>query len=166
MDAVAAAHHAFELQRHMFIFGDIKSEMLTAFRGGTEAYVYLEEGEEAAYKPMNLSDLPVYDDKMSGSFKVGDDFQCAIKANSKERWFQIKYNTKSFINLRDPDKYFRREDELADYFVFVQFGGVSIVMINREAQGYVKAKALLKKMAKSIIGYDKHGGAYVKRGVK
>lgn len=166
MDAVAAAHHQFELQRQMFIYGDIKSEMLTAFRGAEEAVVYLEEEDEVSYIPVNVSSAAVFDDKMSGSFKVGDNFQCQIRENSKERWFQITYNPKKFINLRDPERYFRREEDGSDYFIFVQFTGVSIVMINRHALGMTKAANLLKKMAKSIIGYDKHGSAYVKRGVK
>lgn len=166
MDAVSAAHHQFELQRQMFIYGDIKSEMLTAFRGGAEAFVYLEDGDEVSYIPIDVSSAAVYDDKMSGSFKVGDNFQCLVRENSKEIWFQIMYGVKKFINLRDPEKYFRREEPDADYFIFVQSSGISIVMINRHAEGISKAAKLLKKMARSIIGYDKHGSAYVKRGVK
>lgn len=166
MDAVAAAHHQFELQRQMFIYGDIKSEMLAAFREGEEAFVYLEDGDGVSCIPINVSSSAVYDDKMSGSFKVGDNFQCSIAENSKERWFQIKYSVKKFINLRDPEKYFRREHDGIDYFIFVAFAGVSIVMINRHAQGIEKAVKLIKKVSKSIIGYDKHGSAYVKRGVK
>lgn len=166
MDAVAAAHHQFELQRQMFIYGDIKSEMLSSFRSSEEAFVYHEEGDEVIYVPINVDSSAVFDDKMSGSFKVGDNFQCAVKENSKERWFQIKYAVKSFINLRDPQKYFKREDDVADYFIFVQFSGISIVMVNKSAMGVAKAVKLLKKMSKSIIGYDKHGSAYVKRGVK
>jgi hypothetical protein len=165
MDAMTAANNAFELQRNLFIFGDIKSEMLTAFRTGAEAIVYTEEDEEASYGILDLGEASVYDDKMSGAFKVGDNFQCAIKESRTEKWFQIKYN-KNIINLRHPEKYFKREEEGVDYFIFVAFTSVSVVMINQSTLGFTKAKSLLKKITRSIIGYDKHGQVFVKRGVK
>lgn len=166
MDAVAAAHHQFELQRQYFIYGDLKSEMLGAFRGAEEAFVYHEEGDEVTYMPIDVAPEQVFDDKMSSSFKVGDRFKCAIKENSKERWFQIMYGAKRFINLRDPQKFIKREVDGIDYFIFVDFRSISIVMVNKHQLGMAKVRSLIPKVSKSIIGYDKHGSTYLKRGVK
>ncbi|MBI6882809.1 hypothetical protein [Pseudomonas putida] len=164
MDAVAAERN-WELQRHMFIFGDIKSELLESFRASSQAFVYIEEGDETSYIPLDVANLSIFDDKMSGSFKVGDNFQCAIKANSKEKWFQIKAG-RNFINLREPEKYFKREDGGIDFYIFVNFRGLAIVMTSPEPMSIDAARPKLKRVSKSIIGYDKYGMAAVKRGVK
>lgn len=165
MDAVAAAHHQFELQRQAFIYADIKTELLESFRTKNEAYVYHEDSEGSYYSKIDTKAVPIFDDKMSSSFKVGDNFNCQVRQNSKELWFQIKHNTK-FINLRDPSKYFKREIDGVDYYIFVFLTELYIVMLLPQSVDYPKAKAMLTKMSKSIINYDKHGQTVVKRGIK
>lgn len=165
MDAVAIAHHNFELQRQAFIYADIKSEMLQAFRNSAQAVVFMDDGENARYVPIDTKVEPIYDDLMGSSFKVGDNFQCKIRENSKERWFQIKYE-KTFINLRDPERYFKREEDGLEFFIFTALTGISIVMLSPQVLDYPKMKKVLNRVSNSIIGFDKHGSTYVKRGVK
>jgi hypothetical protein len=169
MDAVALAHKQFELQRQAFIFADIKTELLESFREKKQAYIYHEESEETYCSMIDTKAVPIYDDKMTSSFKVGDNFNCIVRQSTKELWFQIKHN-KTFINLRDPGKYFKREIDGVDYYVFVALTGLYIVMLVTEPlnfpDDFPKAKAMLRRMSKSIINYDKHGQAVVKRGVK
>lgn len=165
MDAVAAANHRFELQRQAFIYADIKTELLESARSKPQLYVFHEEGEDFHYCEIDTVVQPIYDDKMTSSFKVGDNFQCALKENSKELWFQIKQG-RNFINLRDPDMYIKREVDGVDYYVFVKMTGLSIVMVTPEVLDFSKAQKLLKKMSKSIIKYDNHGNTIIKKGVK
>jgi hypothetical protein len=165
MDALAIAEQKFELQRQAFIYGDIKSELLSAFRNSAHAVIYMEEEEDSHYVNLDPKALPIYDDVMDSSFKVGDNFKCLIRENSKERWFQIKYN-KTFINLRDPENYFKREEDGIEYFIFTALTGITIIMLSPSVPDFSKMQKLLKKMSKSIIGYDKHGSTYVKRGVR
>lgn len=165
MDAVAAANHKFELQRQAFIYADIKTELLESARSKPQLYVFHEEGEDFHYCEIDTVVQPIYDDKMTSSFKVGDNFQCALKENSKELWFQIKQG-RNFINLRDPEMYFKREVDGVDYYVFVKMTGLSIVMVTPEVVTLTKARQLLKKMSKSIIKYDIHGNTVIKKGVK
>jgi hypothetical protein len=165
MDAVANANHQFELQRQAFIYADIKSEMLQAFRGSAQAVIFMDDGENARYVPIDPKVEPIYDDKMDSSFKVGDNFQCKIRENSKERWFQIKYD-KTFINLRDPERYFKREEDGFEFFIFTALTGISIVMLSPQVLDYPKMKKVLNRVSNSIIGFDKHGSTYLKRGVK
>lgn len=165
MDAVAIANHKFELHRRAFIYGDIKSEMLSAFRNSAHAVIFQEDFEDGHYVNIYPRNESIFDDKMGSSFKVGDNFLCRIQENSKERWFQIKYN-KTFINLRDPERYFKREEDGIEYYIFVELSKISILMFTPEEFDFQKIRKLLNKMSKSIISYDKHGSAYVKRGVK
>lgn len=165
MDAVAIAHHKFELHRQAFIYADIKSEMLNAFRNSAHAVIYQEEVDDGHYVNIYPRNEPIFDDKMDSSFKVGDNFLCRIQENSKERWFQIKYN-KTFINLRDPERYFKREVDGIEYYIFTELTKISMVMLSPEELDFPTMRKLLNKMSKSIIGYDKHGSVYVKRGVK
>jgi hypothetical protein len=165
MDAIAAANHQFELQRQAFIYADIKTELLDSFRSKSEAYVYHEEGEECYYSQIDTKAVPIFDDKQSSSFKVGDNFSCIVRQSRKELWFQIK-NNKTFINLRDPDKYFKREINGVDYYIFVGLTGLYIVMLLPQPEAFQRAKAMLSRMSKSIINYDKHGQTVVKRGIK
>lgn len=165
MDAVAAANHRFELQRQAFIYADIKTELLESARSKPQLYVFHEEGEDFHYCEIDTAAQPIYDDKMTSSFKVGDNFQCSLKQNSKELWFQIKQG-RNFINLRDPDMYIKREVDDVDYYVFVKMTGLSIVMVTPEVIDFSKAQKLLKKMSKSIIKYDIHGNTVIKKGVK
>ena len=165
MDAVAAANLQFEIQRQAFIYADIKTELLESFRTKSEAYVYHENVEDSLYSRIDIKSSAIYDDKMSSSFKVGDNFSCQIKQNSKELWFQIK-NFKTFINLRDPQKYFKRTVDNVDYYIFVAYTEIFIVMLLPEETDFTKAKKLLAKMSKSIIEYDKHGQSIIKPGVK
>jgi hypothetical protein len=165
MDAVSAANHRFELQRQAFIYADIKTELLESVRSKPQMYVFREEGEDYHYCEILTEVEPIYDDKMTSSFKVGDNFQCMLRENSKELWFQITQG-RNFINLRDPDKYIKREVDGVDYYVFVKMTGLSIVMVTPEVVGLDKARKLLKKMSKSIIKYDVHGNTVIKKGVR
>ncbi|WP_338924012.1 hypothetical protein V0M98_38000 (plasmid) [Pseudomonas silesiensis] len=165
MDAVTLANQQFELQRNAFIFADIKTELLESFQTKPLAYVYHEDDDGFYYSEINTKTVPIYDDKMTASFKVGDNFYCKVRQNSKELWFQIK-NNKTFINLRDPSKYFKRQIDGVDYYIFVALTGLYIVMLLPQVLELPKAKAMLSKMSKSIISYDKHGQVMVKRGVE
>ena len=165
MDAVEAANRRFELQRHAFIYADIKTELLESVRTKPQMYIFHEEGEECHYCEINTSVEPIYDDKMTSSFKVGDNFQCSVKQNTKELWLQIRQG-RNFINLRDPDKFFKREVDGVDYYIFVKLLGLSIVMVTPEILDFGKARKLLRKMSRSIITYDIHGSAVIKKGVK
>lgn len=165
MDAVTAANHKFELQRQAFIYADIKTELLESARSKPQLYVFHEEGDDYHYFEIDTKVEPIYDDKMTSSFKVGDNFQCILRQTSKELWFQIKQG-RNFINLRDPEKYFKREVEGFDYYIFVKMTGLSIVMATPEVVPFTKAQKLLKKMSKSIIKYDIHGNTILKKGVR
>jgi hypothetical protein len=165
MDAVAAANHQFELQRQAFIYADIKTELLDSFRNKSEAYVYHENDEGSYYSQIDTKSAEIFDDKQSSSFKVGDNFSCLVRQSRKELWFQIK-NHKTLINLRDPNKYFKREINGVDYYIFVALTELYIVMLLPQPEDFQIAKALLSRMSKSIINYDKHGQAVVKPGVK
>lgn len=165
MDAVAIANHKFELQRQAFIYAEIKIEMLQAFRNSAQALIFMDDGEGARYVPIDTKVEPIYDDLMGSSFKVGDNFQCKVRENSKERWFQIQYE-RTFINLRDPERYFKREEDGFEFFIFTALTGISIIMLCPHKLEYPEYKKLLNRVSNSIIGFDKHGSTYVKRGVK
>lgn len=165
MDAVTAAHHRFELQRQAFIYADIKTELLESVRTKPQVFVFHEEGDDFLYSEIDSSTLPIFDDKMTSSFKVGDAFHCRVRENSKELWFQIQQGS-NFINLRDPNRYIKRTVDGIDYYVFVKITGLSIVMVSPQILGFDKAKKLLKKMSKTLVKYDAHGNTEIKKGVR
>jgi hypothetical protein len=165
MDAYALAEQKFELQRKAFIYGDIKSEMLTAFRNSAHAVIYMEDDEGAHYVNLDPKALPIYDVVMDSSFKVGDNFKCQIRENSKERWFQIKYD-RTFINLREPNNHFKREVDGREFFIFTSLTNITIIMLSPSVPDLMTMRKVLTKMSNSIVGFDQHGSVYVKRGVK
>lgn len=153
-----------EKQRMLFVFGDIKSDLLKSFRAHQFAYLFEETADGNHLIKMNTAEEPVWDDILAGSFKVGDNFTCQIRMGKTETFFQAKYG-KNITNLYDPERYFRpqREEGKPDLFMFVKSTGITILALSEVELKADQAIRLLKKEARGVIGYDKHDNVVIKK---
>lgn len=153
-----------EKQRMTFVFGDIKSALLKAFRSNQFAYIYEETLDGNYFVKLNTAEEPVWDDIMNGSFKVGDHFSCQLREGKRDVFFQFKYK-KSITNLYDSERYFHpeRSEDKPDMFMFVKSTGITIVALSETELNVEQCLKLLKKEARSIISYDKNDNVVIKK---
>lgn len=153
-----------EKQRLLFVFGDIKSDLLKSFRANQFAYLYEETADGTHLIKMNTAEEPVWDDILAGSFKVGDNFTCQIRMGKTETFLQAKYG-KNITNLYDPERYLRpqRDEGKPDLFMFIKPTGITILALSEVELKTDQAMRLLKKEARGVIGFDQHDNVVIKK---
>jgi len=153
-----------EKQRMTFVYGDIKSSLLKAFRQNRYAYFYFETADDSLYAEIDTNEAPVYDDIMAGSFKVGDNFTCQIREGRTEVFFQYKLN-KNIVNLYDPGRYFRPEkvEGEPELLMVVKMDGIAIIALSPIELSFQQYSKMFKKAAKSVINYDRNDNAVIKK---
>jgi hypothetical protein len=164
--AKEVADQQLKISEALFIFGDIRLDILKGFRSASIAYIYDEDEEDNYYGTIDPSSEPVYDDMQGSSFKVGDRFTCRVreskKETNKEIWLQYRFN-KNYVNLYDPGRYFFEKVDSISMFIFVKPDGLSMIMTSEEPLEFSKARALMVKTSKSIIKYDDNGYTVIKQ---